>query len=341
MTEMQKEYLRREEEIRVNKLKDNKELIDKFILKLKVLSVNLEYSNFNYIPKTGIVVKYNNILKILNRNIDRDKEGLVKVSDLLKHYTIHPFIEGLFYSKDYIVLCHQYFRRGFHEQNYYAPSFIREYWNLDHDNTDSYIAIDFNCVRVDVNLHGIVERDRWFGSEFKYDISSIKDSIIKCRPPLDIDEFYVGFLFNNVYSLDIKWATKGHIKSFQAKEFKIPALKVDFEGEEFHPVRYIHAEFDLKSESFRHFDGAIHLYNVDEYLARIDSDFNHNYKDNNKLKSKSFKLFKLNGNVNKELWSLLSSHFLSKNPLFYEYVNGGYPDYLIEYLDRIRSIEKN
>ncbi len=337
MTQMQEEFLKREEEFRREKLNENFSIINTFIDKLSLLGVELNTSNFNYIPKTGIVVTYKNILSILNPSLHKDKEGLLRVSDLLEYYTIDNFVEGLFYSNDYIVLPHNFFRRGFHEQNHFAPSFISEYWKLNHKEQESYISVDFNRVRIDVNKFGLLERDKWFGSKFNKDISKIGDGIIKFRPPMDLSEFYINFLFNSVYSLEIKWNTKGSIKSFQAKEFKVSDVKVDFEGEKFHPARYIHAEYDLVQNEFRHFDGAIHLYNDEEYYARVNSDFNHNFKDNNKIKSKSFKLFKINGSVDTDLWSLLSSHFLSKNPLFYEYLNEKYPDYLVGYIDRIRE----
>ncbi len=89
----------------------------------------------------------------------------------------------------------------------------------------------------------------------------------------------------HIHSLDIKWETKNNIKSFQAEEFKTEEIKIEYENGSFHPVRYIHAEYDLTEKVFRHFDGAIHFYTEDEYYRRRDSDFNFNKKNTTHIKS--------------------------------------------------------
>ena len=57
--------------------------------------------------------------------------------------------------------------------------------------------------------------------------------------------------------LAFEWKSYGGIKSFQALEFKNKKVQLTIDGEIFYPVRYVHAEYDLGSNSFRHFDGAI------------------------------------------------------------------------------------
>ena len=154
----------------------------------------------------------------------------------------------------------------------------------------------------------------------------INDGITKLRPPLDLGEYDISFFFKEAYSLDIKWDSKDGVKTFQSEEFKTEKVKVSFEGKDYYPVRYIHAEFDLKKNNFRHFDGAIHLYTEEEYFRRRDSDFNYNAKNQSHIKTKSLKLFKMNGEINVKTWVEFSSHFCTGNPLIIEYFEGEYPE---------------
>jgi len=78
--------------------------------------------------------------------------------------------------------------------------------------------------------------------------------------------------------LDILWSQQGRIKTFQALELKMPDVQVTLPAGQFHPARYVHAEFDLDDGNCRHFDGAVQLYDEEAYSSRRDSDFNYNNK---------------------------------------------------------------
>ena len=148
-----------------------------------------------------------------------------------------------------------------------------------------------------------------------------------------------SFLFKGAYSLDIKWATKGEIKTFQALEFKQSDIVLDINGITYHPVRYMHAEYDLTNNLFRHFDGAVHLYLAHEYFDRRDKDFNVGFKSPTEYKAASVKLFKFNGELSVDFWTKFCGHFLAGNPLMYEYFSGQYPDQLIDTINRLRTRE--
>ena len=152
---------------------------------------------------------------------------------------------------------------------------------------------------------------------------------------------FISFFFSDSYALDIKWYTKDNIKVFQAEEFKTEKIKVEKDGIEYFPVRYVHAEFDLDKNYFRHFDGAIHYYTENEYLSRRDSDFNYNSKTESHIKTKSEKLFKINGEISIETWIEYTSHFFSKNSLAYEYFEGKYPKHIIELLEKVNNQKSN
>lgn len=171
-------------------------------------------------------------------------------------------------------------------------------------------------------------------------ISDIEDGIVKLRPPLGLETFNIRFFFGDTYSLDIKWTTKHGVKVFQAEEFKTSEIKIKKDGIEYYPVKYIHAEFDCLEKVFRHFDGAIHFYTEEEYYQRRDNDFNYNSKNSYQLKTLSQKLFKINGHVLVEDWVTLVSHYLTGNPLIFEYFEGKLPDRILDILESLQQINK-
>ncbi len=160
----------------------------------------------------------------------------------------------------------------------------------------------------------------------------------KLRPPLDIDPRYISTFFADSYCLDVKWSQDGPIKTFQALELKNESVRMDVNGATLYPARYVHAEFDISTGVFRHFDGAIQYYSQSEYLIRRDSDFNYNGKNLTQIKSRSRKLFKLNGKVPVSTWVEFCCHFFTGNPLAFEYFSGAYPEYISDALQKIRSL---
>lgn len=318
-------------------LSENADKIEHFKNLWAKKGMQLKDSNFNYVQTIGIVASYPNLLSFLNPSIENDKEGLVKCDLLNNHFVKKGLAGGYFYDTDYIVMAHPYFRRGFYENSNFAPRFIDLFWGLKKSELDLYIAIDFNRVRINVDDSLYMERDTWYGARFNKEIRQISDDVSKLRPPLDLDNHYISVFFNNAYSLDTLWETKNNIKTFQAEEFKTEEVKIQINGKDFYPVRYIHAEFDLDKNVFRHFDGAVHFYNEVEYYQRRDSDFNYNNKNSLQIKSNSRKLFKMNGSVDTDTFILYTSHFFVSNPLIIEYFEGNYPDYINEMIEKVRA----
>jgi hypothetical protein len=329
-----KRYQQQQLEKRMEKLTENAVLIESFIDYCKSKDIKLTTSNFDYIQTIGIVAKYPNIVHLLNNKISKDKEGLVKVNILEKEFYKECLTTGYYYSNRYIVMANPYFRREHDEDNNFAPHFVDVYLGYNSDNIDKYIAIDSDRVRINVEKSIYMEFDTWYGAKFKNTISDIEDGIVKLRPPLQFDSIDTDWLFGGTYSLDIKWTSKDGIKTFQAEEFKIKERKIKKNGHEYYPAKYLHAEFDTNTGTFRHFDGAIHFYKEDEYFQRRDSDFNHNNKKSLKLKTLSQKLFKVNGQVSVEKWIELTSHYLQGDPLIFEYFEGKLPDKITKLLEK-------
>lgn len=335
--DFQKEYIRQLEEEEREELTNNADTISVFKKFCFDRNLQLNDSNFKYIQTIGIIADYPNIVQYLTSDFTKDKEGLIEFKLLCKLYKNNRFAQGLLYDKNFILMAHPFFRRSFYDGNNFAPRFIEFFWNLNDIKIDSYIALDYNRVRINVDNSVYKELDKWYGASFSKIIDSINDDVVKIRPPMDLGEHHISFIFSDAYCLDIKWATKGAIKSFQAEEFKTDKIRITINSEEYYPVRYIHAEFDLENQCFRHFDGAVHLYTSEEYYRRRDSDFNYNSKNNTHIKTISEKLFKFNGNIDIDTWIKFTSHFFAGNPLVFEYFEGSYPTRILEILEIIRK----
>ena len=224
-----------------------------------------------------------------------------------------------------------------HSINNWAPRFIELFWRFDSSAVEKYIALDDDRVRIDVDETGYFEADTWHGAPFDEDIRSIKSGIVKLRPPLDLESWHVSFFFADAYCLDIKWSGSDGIKSFHALEIKTEQVKIEVGGIHYFPARYLHAEFDLAANCFRHFDGAIQYFTEEEYFQRRDADFNMTTKNSAHVKARSRKIFKINGPLNAADWVELCCHFYTANPLTFEYFCGEYPKHVTENLVKIRE----
>jgi len=339
LTDFQKQYFQMLREEEIEELSKHAAVISSFKEFMKKKGIELTDANFNFYRTTGVIVSYPNIVNFLHDSLVNDKEGLMSFNRLCQNFTRKQFFNGYLYSDNFMLMANAYFRRGFHKINNYAPRFIEHFWNYSGANVDTYISLDVDRVKINVDSSAYMELDTWYGAQFNKQINSIADGIVKLRPPMDIEQHRISFFFNNAYSLDIKWSTKDNIKSFQAEEFKTEDIKIGKNNVEYYPVRYLHAEYDMDKECFRHFDGAIHFYTEDEYYNRRDSDFNYNNKNKGHIKTLSQKLFKMNGIIDVSTWTKFSSHFLTGNPLVIEYFEGKYPEYISDMLDKVRLMK--
>ncbi|HQZ24730.1 MAG TPA: hypothetical protein PLD18_05470 [Flavobacterium sp.] len=339
MSDFKKKYYQSIIDEEIRQLSENKGLIDSFKKFVSKYDIKLEDENFRYYETIGIIATYPNLITNFNSSLIPDKEGLMDLNLLSEIFEKKRFANGYLFSEKFMLMANSYFRRGFHYSNNFEPRFIEFYWNLNLPNSKTYISLDLDRVRINVDNSMCLERDTWYGAKFNKTIKNIKDDVVKLRPPLDLDDFDISFFFSDSYAFDIKWYTKDNIKTFQAEEFKTEKIKIEKDGIKYFPVRYIHAEFDLDKNHFRHFDGAIHFYTESEYLSRRDSDFNYNSKTDSHIKTKSKKLFKINGEISIETWIEYTSHFFSKNSLVFEYFEGNYPKHIINFLEKVNEIK--
>lgn len=301
----------------------------------------LSTESFEYIQTAGIVAKAQGIARSLLGPIKTERDGLLPFNEIASRFPPSPHYEGCFAGPDFILMAHPYYRRGMHPDNNWAPRFIDLFWQFDGPDIEKYIALDENRVRIDVGGLGYFEADTWYGAPFDEDIRNIKTGIAKLRPPPDLESRYVSLFFAGAYCLDIKWSESDGIKSFQALEMKTEDIRINVGGQHYFPARYLHAEFDLAANCFRHFDGSIQLFTEEEYFQRRDSDFNMTMKNPAHIKARSSKVFKINGPLKTADWVEFCCHFYAANPLTFEYFSGEYPKHIIESLEKIWTTHHN
>jgi hypothetical protein len=313
------------------------DLIDRFTGLAASVGISLDYGAFDYIPTVGVVATAPRLATSLLGDMKPDKDGLFLFEQLVAQFPPPEFQEGYFRGASYMFMAHPCFRRAMHPFNNWAPRFVDRYWQLDLSQLDKYIALDEDRVRIDVDGPSYFEADTWYGAPFNEDIREIPPGTVKLRPPSDIEAHHIEFFFAQTYCLDIKWSESRNVKSFQALEVKTPDVWVELDGLRYYPARYLHAEFDMHANCFRHFDGAIQFLSEAEYLLRRDSDFNVNLKGREHVKARSKKMFKLNGPLATATWVELCCHFLPANPLIFEYFGGSYPQHVTDFLANVRS----
>ncbi|MCY9877333.1 hypothetical protein OTK59_12280 [Vibrio natriegens] len=287
-------------------------------LNLEPQPEELKYSHHMglYFECSGIIEK---LLK--DSELHQDKDGLYLISDLIKHTRITAE-EGYFFCKNIAISVHQAYRLSESPLNPFKSQFLEKFWGLEHNGLDTYLALDMDRARVNIQGYKSSVKDWWFGVNFDQDIAKIKDASSKLAPPSDIE---CAILFDDVVSLDTQWTTKGSIKTFQALEFKSKRVTVSIDGVEKYPARYIHAEYDLDKSAITHCDGAIQYFTEDEYESRVHAGFNHDKKSDQQVKGAYQKIFKVNGCLDTAIWVELVSNFFGGDPLIIEYLTGELP----------------
>jgi hypothetical protein len=316
-------------------LKAKRQTIEEFKAHCRAIGLALDDGDFEFVPPIGVVATHPGILCVLDPNFHRDKEGLVACEELFARYTKSDVNPGYLNSKNYMVMLSQVFRRGMSSHCNWAPRFVDEFWDLEDPRIESYVSLDFDRVRVNVDNTCYFERDTWHGALFREDIRSIPDGSVYLRPPLGLKPEHVAFLFKSTYSLEVSWSTKGKFRTFQALEFKTDDMTIERNGQHVHPTRYLHAQYDVEAGAFVHCDGAVQYYTNADYLRRRDTTFQQNVSRGHMIKAASEKAFKLNGQIAVELWVSLCSHYCTGNPLIIEYFSGTYPQYIVDVLARL------
>ena len=330
MDELQKRYMediKRQQEQQLSRYKPDS---DRFVNRCKQqFGIDVEI-----VPSYGIGVtaSYPNIIKLLLPDLMQDKDGLVSLSQLDELGKKCSINGGYYVIDDYMVFVHHYFRRGYCHNAVFAPLFLHKLWKLNNPNIIVKIAMDMDRVRVHTDNCWIIEEDTWYGAPFNQNIDQIKDGASKLVPTAALQDCLRNWFYPNIYAFYPCWSTDNNkIRVFEAEDFMIEDVQVEVDSRKYHPGRYVHAEYDPQTKTFRHLDGAIHLYDDIEYAARKDLDLNYSNKLSKPVKAKSVKLFRMDGTIPVDIWSEFVTQFYTGDPLVKEY-------FLNDYIPEVKEL---
>ena len=220
-------------------------------------------------------------------------------------------IDGGIRYGEYLLHYHQFLRRGFLANPNY--DFIGAYVHFRAKTKDSNqfrIAIDHRRIMKFADYQSFSEHDIWIGPKYAPEtldvLSKIGLTVVSRSLPSPFE------ITNSLVKTEFLWkANEGE---------KVKTLEIEEVGsiknlhDHWHINRYIHTERDTTKNIFRHFDGAVKLYEQSNYQNRIDE-----YMPN-QIKSRHYiKLFRIDGNINLENWLSLLSMFYKSNEMVIEY----------------------
>jgi len=181
----------------------------------------------------------------------------------------------------------------------------------DKKNTVAIAPNYWKSVLVDEFKELILE-DHAYGRP--YHINDINNSHIGGRTvhtaPVNPDQSmktYWKCIMQKLQKVEFSWTSKEGMKIFQVEEIR----SID-------QWRYLHAIYDIESESFTHLDGAWMVYDTNT----ADQRRQHDARFGRPKAEVKTKLFRVDGEFNIEHFSLLSTLFFRNNPLVAEYFEG-------------------
>jgi len=280
------------------------------------------FNKLEFVSEAGISV-HSSFPKFLKKNIIyeifpmlsdiTDKDGLIRLEDLLVKFELLTSTGatnlGYFKSKDneYTIMLHPFFRRSFNRINNFNPSLIDNLLDLyyEHRNKSLKVLLDFDCIMLTKDWHGICERELYYGAPFQNDIPNNKEGCVE----------YTADSTENVLTGSVAtqfcWKNKDSIFQLEVEEIRDcekPNLDDDY------GCKYIHTIYDRYLSRFTHLDGAIRKYDFDAIIKRQSVPLDKSGKD-----SEYTKLFRADGDIPFELWKRVISSFSPYNKSIIEY----------------------
>jgi hypothetical protein len=135
----------------------------------------------------------------------------------------------------------------------------------------------------------------------------------------DEDRVHVNYLGMDLERLQVMWSARDGIKIVQIEEL-LPIDAKEFRHRTHIANRYVHAEWDPQKNAFRHFDGAVKIYAKEQYMLRRAEGLKRS--DSRLPKVPKPKLFRMDGKIRPDDFSLLTASFFKDNELVEEYLGG-------------------
>lgn len=252
------------------------------------------------------VIDENIVSKILpNKTIDEtNKRSLISINEL---EIIAP---GVFEIDGYTVFAHRYFRRSLSNLNNLNDIFLKKLIALkDNHNLDVKIAIDPHCIGLKDTYKQPMELEYWWGPKFNDSLLDIPTGVTHYKANED------QRFFHSVSGTDFWWHKQNDIQSLECEEIRdIPSFGLNNDK---YACRYVHSMIDDKTGLAFHLDGAVRIYDEDNFLERVDIDISKAGKN-----TEYVKLWRVDGEISLSLWKELLNDFYRDNHQVGEYLLG-------------------
>jgi len=239
-----------------------------------------------------------------------DKNGLIYLADLLKQFDYLG--HGVFKDKKskFAICAHQYFRKSLSRHNNLNYFFLDHFLSFrDHKDIVLRLKIDQDIIGLAETFVPAMEFEYWHGPRFKEAVPDIANEVTVHG----MDQF--NRIFNGVDRTEFYRKIESGEQTFEIEEIKyLPSMGIS--AEDF-GCRYIHSQFDVKTKNFKHFDGAIRLYDKTKMDVRNQRNIKNAGKD-----ALYTKLFRIDGQLPLSAWQGLIHNYFQGNNLIEEYFTG-------------------
>lgn len=235
-----------------------------------------------------------------------DVDGLLPLALILKNFEY--LSQGVFKHKasELCLFAHEFFRRSQSRFNCFHFFFLDAFVAIAGLPESTFkIRLDKHMIGYAPTFHERGELEYHYGPKYNDDISKMKMGLsrFECTP--------AERAYHNVSSTEFYWKKEKEEFAFELEELKDDPSP---EAGELYHCRYIHSYYREDSDSFRHFDGAIRSYDMQQMVDRVDKTFVQYGR-----KAQYKKLFRIDGKLPLASWKSLITHYMQGNPLIYEY----------------------
>jgi hypothetical protein len=245
-----------------------------------------------------------------------DKDGLIDIKFILDEFDVLG--HGYFKHKksNLVLMVHRYFRKSLSLFNNYNQEFLERFFNLTKsEGLNLKIALDKDSLGLSDTYKTSIELEYWRGPKYDDEIETMKPGVtVHSTRQGDFEKH-----FHNIDKTEFWFKKDSDMRIFEIEELKdFPSFE---NGKEVYANRYIHTIYNITNKKFEHFDGAIKIYDENEYLERSEVDIK-------KAGKRAFyaKLFRIDdktsGNLSVTEWKSLVTDYYRGNPLIGEYFLG-------------------
>jgi hypothetical protein len=232
--------------------------------------------------------------------------------------------------REHVVLCHPLLRREYSSNpNAELLGLLARYADQTAGKNTFRIAIDHQRIFPVDEYSRIEERDYWFGPPF--DPLLLDDRNAVGLTVINRNQSSV-FSINGLDRTEFVWTCddKG-VKTFEVEEVEFPSTR-KYRPDPFRLNRYVHSQRDTRARKLIHADGAVKVYRDEDYEARFATRLPSAPRSLRRLK-----LWRVDGDIDVDLWSALVATFYRDNEMVLEYINPA--EYEAAFAPAVRGVE--